>query len=245
MRIPSGHASRRSSRALRDQNLGTVLEVTRAQGASDSLRIDEPKAKAVAFVSVPLRIRLKIYPESIAQCVLRIRVVFQNLADFGTWSGRFLRESKRRRIAECLSMETHDEDSLAMLRNPGCRVDYLGKNSIVQIIERRKNDGPSPPTVMRLKVLYVLQQEDRRPLDLDYRCKTEEQGALRSVLEPMRSPETVLFRDTCDREWLARKARSENVMVWNFRRSDLSDISFRSLAKPRFISPLAVFVPLG
>src|SRR5271154_5365402 len=45
--FPRGHASRRSSRALRDQNLRTVLEVTRAQGASDSLRIDQPKAKAV------------------------------------------------------------------------------------------------------------------------------------------------------------------------------------------------------
>jgi hypothetical protein len=94
-------------------------------------------------------------------------------------------------------------------------------------------------------VFDVLQQEDRRTLGCDDAGKIEKESPLSAIKKAVFAAKALFFRDPCDREGLAGKPRSQNVVVRNGIWLQVSDIAGRSLAEPGTIRTLCMRIPFA
>src|SRR5690606_14704508 len=62
----------------------------------------------------------------------------------------------------------------------------------------------------------------------------------------MRTAQGIFLGHTCDRKWLTRKARQQDIMVRNVSRNDFRDITIKLMAitKVSKVSALGVAIPL-
>lgn len=78
-RLARGQAARVLPPSLRDENLGAVLVVPGTERAGDPLRVGQSEAEAVPLLAMPLRVRLEVAPELIAERVARIWARFEDV----------------------------------------------------------------------------------------------------------------------------------------------------------------------
>src|SRR5690348_13317123 len=83
-----------------------------------------------------------------------------------------------------------------------------------------------------------------RPLRFDNRGELKKKISLCSAVESMSDPETLPLRNARNREWLARKTGSQNIMLRYICHLYVTDIADRPFTIPSLVGPLRMLIPL-
>src|SRR5688572_6246416 len=124
----------------------------------------------------------------IAQRIFRRRVRLKYLCNPRFLGDRSNGELKWRVLAEDVRIKAHDKDALTVLRHPSSRIDYVDEQLIFEPFQPVFDHLPGAPAIVGPKVLDVLEQDNRRTLELDDVCKGEEQVSLLRILEAVCFP---------------------------------------------------------
>ena len=99
------------------------------------------------------------------------------------------------------------------------------------------DDLKGPALVVCPKILNVFENECRRPVVLKNLCNVKEQIALFLIFKAMLAAKTEFFGNTCDAEWLARKAGTQYVKAWNIGNGNFVYVAMRGFAENTQCAP--------
>ena len=182
-----------------DEDLGPVLVVAGTQGACHAirilLRIVDAEPESITLGLMLLGVVLEVGPEMIGERVSLFRRRLEDVLDsWSTSRGSAGEHESTGDFSEDVPVEARDEDALAMLGNPAGRVDDGGMHLVSEFVGKRVLDHlPRLTLVVRAEVLDVLQQQDRRPLDLHDVADPEEKVPLALAAETIRLTERALL----------------------------------------------------
>src|ERR1035437_7421023 len=210
------------SAAPTDENLGPVLVVARAQRSRNVFRSNPTESKAVSHCPMLLGIVAQIAPEVIGQDIFRsnpaarVSIGFLRLWVAGEWvENRFesrprlrRRRCEARQVETAFSLETHNKDAFAMLRNVRPSIDDAMAHAVAELVSQHSHDrGKSLATIMALKVLHVLQYERCGFLRAENLLYFKGERPSGRAIETVWPSERVLLRYASKTERLARKSR--------------------------------------
>ena len=130
-----------------------------------------------------------------------------------------------------------------MLRNPGGGVNDIAEYFVVEVVECSGDCSPGVAFVVRLQILHILQQQNRRPMFLNDGCQMKEQCSLRPIFETVFAAETFFLGNTCQRKRLAGKPGGQHIVRRNgrvFRQT--RHVAGRILTEPCLIGLLSMRV---
>ena len=193
---------------------------------------------------MPLRIRLKIIPQFITQCIFTVNNGVQYILDFQ--DGRF-RGRKRKLFfpIKNIAVKTYNHYSLTMLWHITLPVHNKIMNRIPQLIKSATNYLKSIAFIVRYKVFHIFKEKSFRSVPAYYVCHIKEQSPLRFVLEACLTAKALLFRYTSYRKWLTGETCAKYIKLFRniaFRQV-FCYISKRHLTKISKISFLCILVP--
>src|SRR6516164_2072358 len=140
-----------------------------------------------------LRVLLQVFPEMVTKGVSIRRRRIEDVAQFRAHR-QWLRELKCRLFGKHPFVEADNENTLAMLRHAEIRsVQNLVKHPVFLLFKVTLDDRPGASLVMRLQVLDILQNDNRRTLQLNDINDIKEQSALGKTFKSVCATEAIFL----------------------------------------------------